>query len=117
MSQGSKAMKNKKLYEMHAEICKTLTSPKRLEIINLLREGEKTVNELAQLAGVSQANLSQHLAVLRQRKIVVARREGINIYYSIANPKILQAFDTMRAVLLEQLAKEGKLVKELLVWG
>ncbi len=109
--------KNKKIYEMHAEICKTLTSPRRLEIIDLLRSGEKTVNELAQLAEVSQANISQHLAVLRQRKIVVARREGINIYYSIANPKILQAFDTMREVLLEQLAKEGKLVKELLVWG
>lgn len=102
---------------MHADICKTLTSSRRLEIIDLLRTGEKTVNELAQLAGVSQANLSQHLAVLRQRKIVTARRESQNIYYSIANPKILQAFDTMREVLLEQLTKEEKLVNELLLEG
>ncbi len=110
-------MKNKKIYEMHAEICKTLTSPRRLEIINLLRMGEKTVTELAQSMGVSQANLSQHLAVLRQRKIVTARREGQNIYYSISNPKILKACDTMREVLLEQLAKEEKLVNELLLEG
>ncbi len=105
----------KELYEMHAEICKTLTSPRRLEIIDLLRSGEKTVNELVQLVDISQANLSQHLAILRQRKIVTTRREGVNVYYALANPKILQAFDTMREVLLEQLAKEGKLVKEALL--
>ncbi len=105
---------DKKIFEMHAEICKIFTNPKRLEIINLLRDGEKTVNELTELAGVPQANVSQHLTVLRQNNVVTTRREGANIYYNIANPKILQACDLMREVLLERLAENEKLVKRML---
>ncbi len=105
---------NKKIYEMHAEICKVFTNPKRLEIISLLRDGEKTVNELTELAGVPQANVSQHLTVLRQNNVVTTRRNGVNIYYKIANPKILQACDLMREVLLEQLKENEKLVKRML---
>ncbi len=105
---------NKKIYEMHAEICKVFTNPKRLEIISLLRDGEKTVNELTELAGVPQANVSQHLTVLRQNNVVTTRRNGANIYYKIANPKILQACDLMREVLLEQLKENEKLVKRIL---
>lgn len=105
---------NKKIYEMHAEICKVFTNPKRLEIISLLREGERTVNELTELAGVPQANVSQHLTVLRQNNVVTTRREGANIYYKIANPKILQACDLMREVLLEQLRENEKLVKRMI---
>ncbi len=105
---------NKKIYEMHAEICKVFTNPKRLEIISLLRDGEKTVNELTELAGVPQANVSQHLTVLRQNNVVTTRRNGANIYYKIANPKILQACDLMREVLLEQLKENEKLVMRML---
>ncbi len=104
----------KELYEMHAEICKIFTHPKRLEIINLLRDGEKSVGELVELSDIPQSNLSQHLAILRQRGIVSTRRGGINIYYSISNPKILKACDTMREVLLEQLAQRGKIAEEAL---
>ncbi len=102
---------DKKIFEMHAEICKVFTSPKRLEIISLLRDEEKTVSELAELAGVPQANISQHLTVLRQNNVVTTRREGANIYYKIANPKILQACDLMREVLLEKLTESEKLAK------
>ncbi len=105
---------DKKIFEMHAEICKVFTNPKRLEIISLLRDGEKTVNELTELAGVPQANVSQHLTVLRQNNVVITRRNGANIYYKIANPKILQACDLMREVLLEKLAENEKLVKRML---
>ncbi|HEY9204504.1 MAG TPA: metalloregulator ArsR/SmtB family transcription factor [Candidatus Methanoperedens sp.] len=105
---------NKKIFEMHAEICKVFTNPKRLEIISLLRDGEKTVNELTELACVPQANISQHLTVLRQNNVVTTRRNGANIYYKIANPKILQACDLMREVLLEQLKENEKLVKRML---
>ena len=105
---------DKKIYEMHAEICKVFTNPKRLEIISLLRDGEKTVNELTELADVPQANVSQHLTVLRQNNVVTTRRNGANIYYKIANPKILQACDLMREVLLEQLKENEKIVKRML---
>ncbi len=104
---------DKKIFEMHAEICKVFTNPKRLEIISLLRDGEKTVNELTELAVVPQANVSQHLTVLRQNNVVTTRRNGANIYYKIANPKILQACDLMREVLLEQLKENEKIVKRM----
>ncbi|MBI4744523.1 MAG: helix-turn-helix transcriptional regulator [Actinobacteria bacterium] len=102
---------NRKIFELHAQICQTFTSPKRLEIIYALCDGEKTVSELAPLLVIRQANLSQHLAVLRQKKVVVTRRKGVNIYYRIAHPKILQACDIMREVLLEQIAEDEKLVR------
>jgi len=104
---------NKKIYEMHAQICKVFTSPKRLEIINLLRDGEKTVNDLAEQTGVLQANVSQHFTVLRQNNVVTTRRDGANVYYKIANPKILQACDLMRDVLLEKLAENETLAKRM----
>jgi len=104
---------DKRIYEMHAEICKVFTSPKRLEIINLLRDGERTVNELAELVGIPQANISQHLTVLRQNNVVTTRREGANIYYTLAYPKILQACDLMREVLIEILAENEKLAKRM----
>ena len=105
---------DKKIFEMHAEICKVFTNPKRLEIISLLRDEEKTVHELTELAGVPQANVSQHLTVLRQNNVVTTRRNGANIYYKIANPKILQAFDLMREVLLEKLSENEKLARRML---
>ena len=104
---------DKKIFEMHAEICKVFTSPTRLEIINLLRDGEKTVNELAEQVGVLQANISQHLTVLRQNNVVTTRKDGANVYYKIANPKILQACDLMREVLLEKLAENEKFAKRM----
>ena len=92
-----------------------MPSPRRSgsKILSLLRDRELSVGELSKLAGIPQANLSQHLALLRDRGIVNTRREGATIYYSIANPKIIRAFDLMTEVLLEGLARTEKLSKEL----
>ena len=92
--------------ELHAELCKTLGSAIRIEILNALRGGEKTVGELSAALRVRQPNVSQHLAVLRQRGVVTTRKEGANIYYGVSNPKITQACELMKQVLVEQL-KEG----------
>ena len=94
---------------MHAEICKTLSNPIRLEILSRLRDGKKSVNEIASLTGVRQATVSQHLAVLRQRGVVSTRREGINVYYDVANPKITRACDLMREVLFEYIASMNEI--------
>ncbi len=102
---------NKRIYELHADVCKTLANAKRLEILNALRNKDMTVNELAERVGALKANISQHLAVMRQKKILATRRDGVNIYYRIANPKVIQACDIMREVLLEQLKKSEKLIK------
>lgn len=100
------------VFKMHANICKTLANPTRLMILNFLRDDEKSVSELAQLVGARQANVSQHLAVLRQREIVTTRKQGTNIYYSVANAKIIRACDMIRQVLFEQLAKAKELTEK-----
>ena len=102
-------MNEKRIFQMHAEICKTLSNPIRLEILSKLRDGKKSVNEIASLTGVRQATVSQHLAVLRQRGVVSTRREGINVYYDVANPKITRACDLMREVLFEHIASMNEI--------
>lgn len=105
-------MADRQLYELHAGICHTLANPKRLEIIDKLRTHELSVTELAEALEISQANLSQHLSLMRQRGIVMARREGSNVFYSLSNPKIIQACDLMRQVLLEYLEAGAELARE-----
>lgn len=101
------------LFELHAEVCKIFSHPKRLQIIEALREHELTVSEVVGHLGIPKANVSQHLAVLRQKRVVMTRREGLNVYYRIANPKIIQACDLMRQVLVEQLEEGERLAKRL----
>lgn len=96
-------MTDHQIYKLHASICHTLANPKRLEIIDKLRARELSVTELADAMEISQSNLSQHLSLMRQRGIVTSRREGLNIFYRLSNPKIIQACELMRQVLLEHL--------------
>jgi len=105
-------MKQERLFELHAEVCKTLSNPVRLRIINELQDGEITVGSLAKKLGIRQAHVSQHLAVLRQRGVVKTRRDGPHIYYAMSNPKIVKAFNLMREVLLERLQKDQRMVAE-----
>ena len=103
---------DKSLYEMQAEICKTLTNPKRIEILNTLKTDEKTVTELVTALGASKANVSQHLAVMRHKGILTTRREGVNIYYRVANPKVIEACSLMKEVLFEQVVAKKKSMSE-----
>jgi len=103
--------KDKTLYELQSEVCKTLASPKRIEILNALKTGEKTVSELVEILGVPKANVSQHLAVMRHKGILTSRREGINMYYSVANMKVIEACVLMKEVLVEQMKEKGKLAE------
>lgn len=101
--------KEKSIYELQAEICKILSSPKRIEIISALKDGEKTVTELVDILETPKANVSQHLAVMRLKGILKSRRDGVNIYYSIANPKVVQACALMRDVLNELLMERSRM--------
>ena len=98
------------LYKMQASLSKTMAHPIRLAVLHLLKDGEKTVNELVDSIGASQSNVSQHLALLRHKGLVNTRREGLSIYYSVSDPKISLACDMVRQVLLEQLEKGHKMV-------
>jgi ArsR family transcriptional regulator len=100
-----------KIFELHASLCQTLANSVRLRILRLLRDGEMAVNEIARQLGVPQANISQHLSVLRERNVLTTRREGVSIYYRIAYPKIIKACDLIREVLFEQMAESRQLVQ------
>lgn len=103
----------KELYKLHAEMCKVFSNPTRLEILNLLRDKPMSVTELIKKTDLSQANISQHLSIMKSKGIVASGRKSRNIYYKLENPKIIRAFDIIRDVLAERLKKNGKIVKDL----
>ncbi len=98
----------KEIYRLHAELCKVLSSPARLEILDTLRDGRKSVGELVNITGLGQANISQHLAIMKRNGVVNSERDGNNVYYSLANAKIMRAFDIIRDMLRERVRKELK---------
>jgi len=99
----------REIVELHANLCKGLADPKRLLIIETLRGGPRTVGDISAELDLSQSNVSQHLAILRQRGVVRARRLGNNVFYSLTNKKIQRALDLLREVMAEQLAEGGEL--------
>ncbi|OGC76025.1 MAG: hypothetical protein A2Z27_05545 [candidate division Zixibacteria bacterium RBG_16_50_21] len=102
--------RERELCLQHAEMCQVLSHPTRLEIITVLREGEQTVGVIAKLLEIGMGNLSQHLAMMRERRILSSRKAGNQVYYRVANPKLLKACDLLRDILLEQIEKESRLL-------
>lgn len=90
------------LFELHAELLKALAHPRRLEIIQLLRDQELPVTDIHTMLDLPQANISQHLMVLREAGIVVCRRDGKQMYYSVADQNIVRACDVLREVLIDK---------------
>lgn len=97
----------RRIYEMHAQVCSVLSNAKRLEIINLLRDGEKTAGDLTKEMEIPKTNVSQQLGILRDKGILTSRREGQHIYYRLSFPKMLKAYDLLRQVLIERLQEQG----------
>jgi ArsR family transcriptional regulator, virulence genes transcriptional regulator len=93
------------VFRMQAEVLRTLSSPKRLEILHLLAEGPHEVGRLAAELGVSQPNVSQHLAVMRSAGLVEAERDGREVRYRLSDPDVIVACETMRCVLLRRIAR------------
>ena len=89
-------------YELHARVCKAIADAKRLLIINELRDGPRSVGELADALGIPQANASQHLAILRDRGIVTTRRAGSTIHYSLTSSKVVEAIDLLYEFMTER---------------
>jgi len=100
-----------RIYVYHAEMCQVFSHPKRLEVINVLRDGEMTVTELSQKLGLSLGNLSQHLSMMKERHVLLSRKEGNMVYYRIANPKLIRCFDMMREMLFEQIRQDAALIE------
>lgn len=98
-----------RVFELQADICQTLANPKRLQIVHLLKGVELSVTEIVNAMGIPKANASQHLSLMRQKGLVVSRREGTSVYYRLSSPKITEACALMREVLLTLLAGQETL--------
>lgn len=111
------ATQNKTIYDLQAEICSALANPVRIQILDILSSGEKTASDLLDVLSIPKANLSQHLAVLKDAGIIKSRKQGLYQYISLAIPKIKDACSLVRSVLVEKIANEEKknseIIKEL----
>ena len=99
--------------QLHASICQALADPKRILILYELHEGPKTVTELTAALRVPQPTVSRHLKMLREQRLVYGERDGVSIRYSLADARVIDALDTMRAVLIGGLAQQGELAEGL----
>lgn len=88
-----------------AEFFKALAHPARIRILECLREGEKPAGEIMEALGLEQSNGSQHLAVLRNKNILVTRREGTNVLYSVRDPMLYQVLDLLRQYFFDHLSE------------
>src|SRR5680860_877284 len=101
------------IFLLHANICKTLANPRRLEIISALREDELTATQLTKKILISKANLSQHMSILIQKGVVLSRREGLNVFYKLSDDRITKACDLMRDVLIKNLEQNNHILKDI----
>jgi rhodanese-related sulfurtransferase len=104
------------IYEQFSRIGKAVSSPKRLELLDLLCQGEKTVEILSQETGLSVANTSQHLQTLRAARLVETEKEGLYVIYRLADQKVCQFFLSMR-VLAENRLAEIEMIKRQFLKG
>jgi len=100
------------IFECQANICSVFSNDKRLMILWLIGEGEKSVGAIAKEAGLSDVAVSQHLRVMKDRGVVVSRKEGRSVLYRIANPKFLRGIQLIREGLVEESAKRNRTLQD-----
>jgi DNA-binding transcriptional ArsR family regulator len=100
--------------QLHAEFCSGLADPKRILILYSLSERPRNVNELVELLDLSQPMVSRHLKILRDRGMVSATRTGTSVEYSLADTRLVDALDILRAVLATKLMNQAALVRNTL---
>lgn len=100
-----------RMYDTFATIAKALASPKRIEILELLGQTERTVEWLARATGMTLANTSQHLQVLRGGRLVESRKDGLRVHYRVASPAVYELYVGLRGVAEERDAEVGRLVQ------
>lgn len=101
------------LFERHAEMCKVFSNPIRLMILSALREKEMSVAALADELDAAMGTVSAHLLIMKRQRVLGSRKQGNQVFYSLANPKLLRAIDLIRQILREQMEREGRLAEGL----
>jgi ArsR family transcriptional regulator len=101
------------IYKVKAEFFKTLGHPARIRVLEVLREGERSVSDLVPAVGIEASHLSQQLAVLRRANLVQTRKEGTSVLYSVGNPQVFELLDVARKILTSSLIDTRALLSEL----
>jgi len=104
---------NSALKSFKAQVFQALAHPTRIAVVEALRDGEMTAGALQAHLQVEQANLSQHLAVLRARQIVVSRKAGNQVYYSLRDPVLIQVLDLLKQYFNAHLSETAALLDEM----
>lgn len=98
--------------QLHAELCSALADPRRILILYALSEAPHTVNDLAAYVNITQPAASRHLKILRERGLVRAERQGVNVEYHLIDSQLIEALDLLRGVLRNRLLRSASLVGE-----
>lgn len=104
-------MSQKSIFEIQADLCRCMSNALRIEIVHYLRNGPKRVTDIVNATAQPQATISRHLGVLRDGGVLSAQRQGQDVYYQIANFKILHICDLMKEVLVEEAIIRSRLVQ------
>jgi len=104
------------IYLLHAQVCHALGDPIRLLIFYALRDQSYIVNDLAAELHLPQPTISRHLKILRERGLVIARREGPAVWYSLADERVIAALDLLRGVLHDRILAQAQLT-QVVSWG
>jgi ArsR family transcriptional regulator len=102
---------NNEIFERQARICKAFAHPGRLQILDQLGGGEKGISDLQSALGISKTGMSQHIAILKSVGVVTTRRNGKQIYCSLAMPEVKQACQLIRKVLHAQITGSHRLIQ------
>lgn len=102
----------KRLYQFKAQIMKALAHPLRLEIVDILRSGERCVSDIVRETNSEQSNISRHLALLTAAGILISRKVGLKVYYRLKTPCVLDFFYCLERVLIEDMKEKKELLEE-----
>lgn len=106
-------MQGHPVYEVKAELFRILGHPVRVRILELLRDGERTVGDLRDELGLDSSGTSQHLGTLRRNGVLESRREATNVYYRVRDPRTFQLLEVARAIIGSNLAESRDLLAEM----
>jgi DNA-binding transcriptional ArsR family regulator len=101
------------LRQFKAEIFQALAHPTRIAIVEALRRGEASAGQIIEQLGLEQANASQHLSVLRSKQIVVSRKEGNQVFYSLRDPVLIEVLDVLKRYFYSHLSQTMSMLKEM----
>ena len=98
------------IHQLHAQLCNGLADPIRILILYSLADNAHHVNELSEKTNIPQPTISRHLKILRERGLVISRRDGQYIHYSLADKRVIDALDLLRAVMADNLKERAQIV-------